>query len=78
MLQALINGLGDMFVSIANVLPTSPFKSFNELTLDSELLSALAWIIPFPQIVSTLEAWTTAVGLFYVYMIILRWVKAIG
>ena len=76
--QLTIDGLVNLLSIILSVLPSSPFSGIYSLTLDSNLLSALAWIVPFPQILAVLQAWIAAVTVFYLYQIVLRWIKAVG
>lgn len=76
--QFLIDSLVNLLNLILSFLPISPFKSVYNLTLDNTLLSNLAWIVPFPQIIGMLQAWTTAIGIYYLYSIVLRWIKAVS
>ena len=60
---------------ILSVLPTSPFDKY----LDSlGNLGYLNWFIPVGSFIKILLTWVTAVGVFYIYSIIMRWVKMIG
>ena len=76
--QLTIDGLVKLLGIILSFLPPSPFSGIYELTIDSQLLSALAWIVPFPQILALLQAWIAAITIFYLYQIALRWIKAVG
>lgn len=60
------------------VLPTSPFAPYIEKIGELPYLSWLNWFIPVRACLIIFSAWLTAVALFYLYSIILRWVKAIG
>lgn len=74
-----INMLIDGIATIANyalmLLPNSPFQSieFSEIPY----LSTLNWFIPIDFMIIVLNAWTIAIAVFYLVMIILRWAKAI-
>ena len=35
------------------------------------------WFVPVNSFVSILETWLVAVGIYYVYQIVLRWIKVI-
>jgi len=76
-INELIRALGSVLNLIFSVLPNSPFKSFSNSGVE-EYLSNIAWLIPFPQIIFLLEAWLSAIIIYYLYQIILRWVKAIN
>ena len=74
----------NLFKSIIDViiqlLPTSPFKGVIK-GMESEevqqVLSYLNWFVPVKEIVGILAAWLTAISLYYIYVIVLRWIKAI-
>lgn len=77
LLNSIISGFGSALSWVLNLLPTSPFQAVSNADV-SQFLSGLAWIIPFPQIIAELELWITAVAAYYLIMVVLRWVKAIG
>lgn len=58
------------------LLPDSPFQSISNSDVSS-YLGTLNWFIPLAQIVAILELWLIAVLTFYIYSIILRWIRAI-
>lgn len=80
-----INGFWSQLADWANAilivafagLPDSPFVMISKNSQITELLSYLNWVIPIDFMISTLELWLVAVGIFYVWQILLRWVKAI-
>ena len=57
---------------ILSVLPTSPFDKYLDSLGSLDYLGYLNWFIKI------LLTWVTAVGVFYIYSIIMRWVKMIG
>jgi len=75
--QAIIDGLASACSAVVGSLPKSPFESLSQLPIDNNILAFVAWLVPFPQIVSLLEAWVVCVGVYYVASIIMRWVKVI-
>ncbi len=70
--------IGQFLEWVLNLLPTSPFQSFIEACENLPYLGWLNWFIPVGQMVAIGEAWLVAVGLFYLYSIILRWIRAIS
>lgn len=76
MLNVIIKAIGTVISFLTGLLPTSPFQAIDNSSV-GEFLNGLAWIIPIPQIISILQAWVLAVGLYYVVQIALRWAKAI-
>jgi hypothetical protein len=71
----LLNKFGDTIIS---VLPVSPFAPFLTMFKDLPFLGYLNWFIPVGTIVKVGLAWLAAIALFYIYSIIMRWVKMIG
>ena len=79
MWDALTNSLVSFAVGVVELFPQSPFTILDELT-QSEFytwLQYLNWFIPVNTFVGILEAWLVCVGLYYVYQVVLRWVKVI-
>ncbi len=62
---------------VLNLLPTSPFTAFIEACGNLPYLGWLNWFIPVGQMIAIGEAWLISIGLFYLYSIVLRWIRAI-
>lgn len=62
---------------VLSVLPTSPFVAVLDAIESISFLGYLNYFIPVSTFVGIGEVWLTAVGLFYLYSIILRWIRAI-
>jgi len=62
---------------IMMMLPDSPFVALSKDADIQQVLGWLNWIIPVSSMVAILEVWLTAIAIFYVYQLILRWSKAI-
>ena len=77
-LQFLLDCLGGLLVLVLYALPNSPFVGLYNLSLDYEWLQYLSWIIPIHEIIATSEIWLTSVALFYLYSVVLRWIRAIN
>lgn len=73
----LVDKLGEFLDWVLNLLPTSPFTRFLDLLVELPYLEYLNWFIPISTFVAIGQAWLVSVGIFYLYSIILRWVKAI-
>lgn len=75
--NSLMDGFKDFLVS---VLPGSPFREFitSLQGIEKTWLGWLNWIIPVKQILIFLAAWLAAISLFYIYSIIMRWIKMLG
>lgn len=69
---------------LLTVLPQSPLAGFwVDLAIGNHPIIAtglgwLNWFIPVRQILQITAAWLLAVGLYYIYSIIMRWLKVIG
>lgn len=63
---------------LVGFLPRSPFRSIIDRLGEIPYIDTISWFIPIDEIILLLMYWTTAIGLFYIYMIVLRWVKAVN
>lgn len=79
MWEALTSTLTALALKVINLLPESPFVILDELSQSEfyEWLRILNWFIPVNTFVSILEGWLVVVSIYYVYQIVLRWVKVI-
>lgn len=71
----LLQKFGDMILS---VLPKSPFDQYIQDFANLPYLGWLNWFIPVAEICSVTLAWLGAISVFYLYSIIMRWIKMIG
>lgn len=62
---------------LMNVLPTSPFAPYINQMTEMPYLSWLNWFVPVGDIITVSATWLAAITLFYIYSIVLRWVRAI-
>lgn len=70
--------VGDTILNfLKSVLPVSPFAATIEKIASLPYLAYLNWFVPVGTFVSIGTVWLTCVGLYYLYSILLRWVKAI-
>lgn len=74
--------IGDAFKgliqNIIRVLPTSPFAPFVEEFSSLPFLGYLNWFFPVRACLTVMSAWLAAITLFYIYSVVMRWVKLIG
>lgn len=79
MLDGLSASLVSFAISVLELLPTSPFVYLDELGQQDfyEWLQMLNWFIPINTFAVILESWLVAVGIYYIYQIVLRWIKVI-
>jgi len=76
-INMIIVAIGTVINAVFSLLPDSPFLSLQLESIDSGLIKALNWIIPVQTIITIFGTSLLAVGVYYIYQIILRWVKAI-
>ena len=63
---------------LLSVLPLSPFQQFIDQFRSLPHLGWLNWFFPVGDCLVVMLAWLGAVGLFYLYSIVMRWLKVIG
>ena len=79
----MLEWMGELLNKFANwvlgLLPRSPFTQIQSFLSPIEpYLGYLNWFVPVNWILSVMLLWLTAVGLFYLYSVIMRWIKLIG
>ena len=73
--EALFNNLAEKTLRL---LPLSPFQQFIDNFRSLPYLGWLNWFFPVGDCLVVMGVWLGAVGLFYLYSIVMRWVKMIG
>lgn len=63
--------------ALISVLPLSPFQGFISYLSSVPYLGYINWFIPMGTIITITVAWTTAIGTYYLYSIVMRWIKVI-
>lgn len=76
MINGLIKALGAVLGFLFSVLPPSPFKLIDNSPI-AQYLPSINWLIPINEMILVGEAWLAAIAAYYLYQIVLRWVKAI-
>ena len=64
--------------ALCSVLPLSPFQPFLATFRSLPYLGWLNWFFPVGECLTVMLAWLGAVALFYLYSILMRWLKIIG
>ena len=76
---AKLNAFLDKLVAVVLVLlPNDPFIEFIDNLAISPYLGYINWIVPVGTILTIATAWVTAIGVFYVYQLVLRWAKVVS
>lgn len=72
------NIFAQLKLGLSKLLPLSPFSDYIGVLSDLPAVGWLNWFVPVRQILIIFSVWLTAVGLFYGYSILLRWLKVLG
>ena len=75
-MDALLSNFQKIIVWLIQLLPESPFKALDDSPIEP-YIQAVNWIVPVDFMISALEAWLTAIALYYVWQAALRWMRAI-
>lgn len=76
LINEIIEAVGKVLLALLNLLPDSPFNYV--LNIDNQIMKFFCWIFPVPQVVSHMQAYVTAVAVYYCIRIALKWIKAAG
>lgn len=75
--NSLANLVMKFFNALLSLLPQSPFVAFLDAMEKWEFLKTLNWIVPIGTFISIGTAWLTAIGVYYAWSVVLRWIKAV-
>ena len=80
--MAFFNAIMEILNTVLNYifvfLPESPFKDIIKEVESIPFLPYVNYFIPIDKLLAMTSIWLGAIVVFYVYQIILRWIKAIG
>ncbi|MBU3134625.1 hypothetical protein KPL40_19680 [Clostridium gasigenes] len=76
-INLIIEALSACLNFIFCLLPSSPFKAIDNSPI-AEFLSNLNFFIPVAEIIAIGQAWLLVIGSYYIYQMVLRWMKAIN
>lgn len=74
--NTIIAGFCNLIIWGLELLPLSPIEYAGDF-IDPQILSYINWFVPVDTIVNILGVWCTAIGLYYLVAVALRWAKAI-
>lgn len=63
---------------ILKLLPLSPFAPYISELKDVPYLGYINWFIPVGTFVKIGMAWLVAIAIYYLYMVVARWIKLIS
>jgi len=75
-INLIIKALGSVLSFVLSILPNSPFQSISNSPISS-FMGTINYFFPVSEMITIGELWLVSIGIFYLYQIVLRWVKAI-
>lgn len=63
--------------SVLGLLPLSPFTDWIEYLSNVPYLGYINWFIPMGTMVKITASWIGAIAVYYIYSVILRWIKMV-
>lgn len=77
MFNWIIDGIAESINWLVGILPVSPTSSFANSVPENLILGHITWFIPYPTMLLHFTAILTAIGAYYIYRIIARWLKVV-
>lgn len=62
---------------IFSILPNSPFLKLSNNFGISEYMPYLSWLLPIKFMIGILAVWLSAMSIYYIYSVVMRWIKLI-
>ena len=78
MWEIICNGINKSIDFITTVLPTSPFQYYIRQAEKLPYLGYLNYFVPIPTFIAIGQSWLTCIVIYYLYSVIMRWVKIVG
>ena len=76
-METMMETAKNLLSKVVSLLPTSPFAAYTDKFSSMPYLKYINYFIPISDFIVIGEAWLVAIGLFYLYSIVLRWIRAI-
>ena len=64
--------------AVLSIFPTSPFREFIDSLENLPFLGYLNWFVPVGKMLEIGLAWLVAIGIYYAWSVMARWVKLIS
>lgn len=80
MLDGLTDALVSLALTIINFFPQSPFRPLLDRFHDSDIYTILCYvnyILPISDMLAILSLWIVGVSAYYIYQLVLRWIRVI-
>jgi hypothetical protein len=73
----LLGGVAESITWLVSLLPASPTSNWTNNKPANVTISHITWAIPFPTMILHFFGLLTAIGIYYVYRVIGRWLKVV-
>lgn len=74
--QLLLDAIAAVLSALCHLFPSSPFAIAQNAGF-GDLIAQINYFLPVYEFVVIAEAWLVAVGLYYIFAVVARWLKAI-
>lgn len=74
-MKEMLDGFLDL---ILNLFPLSPFAPYIAALQEVPCLGYINWFIPVGTFVKIGTAWLAAIAVYYLYMVVARWIKLLS
>lgn len=77
-METIVSWLENALSWVFQFLPDSPFQNLLSAQPVAQYLGYIAYFVDVSFIVNAFDIWLGVIAVYYIYMAVLRWVKAIG
>lgn len=77
-MEAMLKWLNNACAWVVSFLPYSPFAGVLDAIETLPFLNYLNWFIPVSTFVAIGELWLVAIGTYYLYLFVMRWLKVVA
>lgn len=75
--ESIYSAVYSLLQALINLLPDSPFDTLAQIPEVTTIIKWINWIIPIQFFLSSMAAWLSSISIYYLYSLIMRWIKAI-
>ena len=75
--EGIKEGFQGFVEALIDFLPTSPIVFLETVPEVKKYLGFLNWFIPIYTMIAMVEAWLVFIGIYYIVVVILRWLKIV-
>lgn len=76
--QSITSAVYSLIQAMINVLPDSPFDTLAQIPEVTTIVKWLNWVVPIQFFLSSMAAWLSAISIYYIYSVIMKWIKLVS